>query len=113
MGVKNILRVHDSIGKCFENDLCKLCGCNFWRQSVADEMRLKQQLAFFYAKIAGSSLSSEPRKKDLNYVPALGCGVMQSLAVTSPDETHGFKTKGDRYNQQREKNHHARHDLKE
>ena len=96
MGVKNILRVHDSIGKCFENDLCKLCGCNFWRQSVADEMRLKQQLAFFYAKIAGSSLSSEPRKKDLNYVPALGCGVMQSLAVTSPDETHGFQTKGDR-----------------
>ena len=47
MGVKNILRVHDSIGKCFENDLCKLCGCNSWRQTLADAMRLKQQLAFF------------------------------------------------------------------
>ena len=47
MGVKNILRVHGSIGKCFENDLCKLCGCNFWRHTYADEMRLKQQLAFF------------------------------------------------------------------
>ena len=63
MGVKNILRVHDSIGKCFENDLCKLCSCNFWRQSVADKMRLKQQLAFFYAKISGSSLSLVPRKE--------------------------------------------------
>ena len=55
MGVKNILRVHDSIGKCFENDLCKLCGCNFWSQPFGDEMRLKQQLAFFYAKISKPS----------------------------------------------------------
>ena len=47
MGVKNILKVHGSIGKCFENDLCKLCGCNSWRQTLADAMRLKQQLTFF------------------------------------------------------------------
>ena len=86
MGAKNILRVHDSIGKCFENDLCKLCGCNFWSQSVGDEMRLKQQLAFFYANFSTRTNDSGQAKKDLNYVPALGCGVMQSLAVTSPDE---------------------------
>ena len=58
MGVKNILRVHDSIGKCFENDLCKLCGCNFWRHTYADEMRLKQQLAFFYANCSTRSKKS-------------------------------------------------------
>ena len=86
MGVKNILRVHDSIGKCFENDLCKLCGCNFWRHTYADEMRLKQQLAFFYANFSTRNPIQRQEKKDLNYVPALGCGVMQSLAVTSPDE---------------------------
>ena len=96
MGAKNILRVHGSIGKCFENDLCKLCGCNFWSQPFGDEMRLKQQLAFFYAKIFDSVSQFSAKEKGLNYVPALGCGVMQSLAVTSPDETHGFQTKGDR-----------------
>ena len=63
MGVKNILRVHDSIGKCFENDLCKLCGCNFWSQSVGDEMRLKQQLAFFFSKNFGPTNSPVPQKR--------------------------------------------------
>ena len=63
MGVKNILRVHDSIGKCFENDLCKLCGCNFWSQSVGDEMRLKQQLAFLFSKILGLAHSSVPQTR--------------------------------------------------
>ena len=71
MGVKNILRVHDSIGKCFENDLCKLCGCNFWSQSVGDEMRLKQQLAFFFQKIL-AQLTVQCHKKGPQLCPSLG-----------------------------------------
>ena len=79
MGVKNILRVHDSIGKCFENDLCKLCGCNFWSQSVGDEMRLKQQLAFFVSKIL-ARLTVQCHKKDLT-MPQKRTSLCPSLGV--------------------------------
>ena len=62
MGVRNILRVHDSIGKCFENDLCKLCGCNSWRQTLADAMRLKQQLTCFFSVFVYPTLLSSQGK---------------------------------------------------
>ena len=58
MGVKNILKVHDRIRKCFETDLCKLCGCNSWRQTLADAMRLKQQLTFFFSVFVYPTLLS-------------------------------------------------------
>ena len=41
MGVKHILRVHGSIGKCFENDLCELRVCKAW--SLQAERPLKDQ----------------------------------------------------------------------
>ena len=41
MGVKNILSLHDSIGKCFENDLCELRVCKAW--SLQAERPLKDQ----------------------------------------------------------------------
>ena len=62
MGIKNILKVHDSIGKCFENDLCKLCGCNSWRQTLADAMRLKQQLTCFFSVFVYPTLLSSHDK---------------------------------------------------
>ena len=72
MGIKNILKVHGSIGKCFENDLCKLCGCNFWSQPFGDEMRLKQQLAFFYAKIFDPVSNFGAKEKGPQLCPSLG-----------------------------------------
>ena len=82
MGAKNILRVHDSIGKCFENDLCKLCGCNFWSQSVGDEMRLKQQLAFFVSKIL-ARLTVQCHKKGPHYATKKDLTMSQPWGVVS------------------------------
>ena len=47
MGVKSILREHASVGKCFENDLCKLWLCNLSRLSVNRENEQYPTVAFF------------------------------------------------------------------